>query len=1217
VSFTVTGTATPGPGTGAGFEYDFTGAVNAARTRLTFPDLQQFRNVNVVPFDDTDAELDETVIVTLTGTNNPLFTIGALNSATVTIIDDDCAAGTTAPVLNTNPTTLCDVASVNLNSFVASLAPIGSSRRFSLVPNPTQAQLLSGAAITAAGSGTYYVLNAAGTGATFCTSPSTELVITLNTSPSAGTAVANLTRCNESGFGQSTAIDLDNAVTGEDTGGTWTYISGGTGNPGINVNNVVNFNGDPAGTYVFRYTVVGVAPCTNDTENVSIVVAGCDPCLAGDTAPPINNATATERCDVASVNLNTFITGGAASAPAGTSLRWSTVANPTAAGNLISATVTASGTYFGVYWDAINTCASPSTQVVLTLSTSPDAGTNANGSACNNPTTEFGATALDLDTLLSAGVDPGTWAFTSGPETANPNAGNSVQFSGRPAGNYVYTYTTNNAVAPCTNDSAVFTISVDDCDPCVAGNTAPVLDPDTPTIACDDFTASFNDYTNSAPPAGGSVLTWSTDSDPENTNAHLTAAQANNPPTVGGTFYGFFYDAVNMCASPTLQVNLVLNTTPILSTVTGSERCGPGTVMLTAMATDNATINWYASETGEGIIGTGSTFTTPDITTSTSYYAEATLNGCASERQQAIATVQQQPSAGTPQNGGNASACSIEENGPTILDLDDLISGEDAGAWVYTSGPLADINIPSNNILNFEGRPDGEYVFTYTTTGAQEPCVNESTVMTITVNDCDVDSDLDGLFDGTEATLGTDPNNPDTDGDGIGDGEEVGADLDNPLNSDLDADGLASPDAIIDALDSNILDSDGDGVVDQLDPSNPDPCIPVRLNGVCDFDGDGLTDSDEVNNGSDPDDPCDPDLENSACNAEVDLEVLKTVDNINALLGETVVFTITVNNLSDSRASRVMIGDLLESGFEYVSHSPATEEYDPETGTWDIPIIEAMDNVTLEITVNILEGGTYSNTAELLDVFQTDTNPANNRSETITLPIELPEGIDLVLEKTALSENPLINEEVIFTLKVINASIDANPVNNIEVRDILDTENFEYIDHNTVSGEFNEATGIWSIPSIEKGQEVLLEIRVKVPNEGEFMNTASIVRSSPADGNPANNEATVIVTVSLPTPADVGFLFNQFSPNGDGTNDVLKINRLNSETNQEVEIIYNIQIFNRYGNLVFEGNNKSESEVWDGSWKGKEAPNGTYFYTMNLDIGDGPQLKKGWIQLIR
>ena len=43
------------------------------------------------------------------------------------------------------------------------------------------------------------------------------------------------------------------------------------------------------------------------------------------------------------------------------------------------------------------------------------------------------------------------------------------------------------------------------------------------------------------------------------------------------------------------------------------------------------------------------------------------------------------------------------------------------------------------------------------TISAQAPCTNVSSVVTISVNDCDVDTDGDGLFDGPEATLGTDP----------------------------------------------------------------------------------------------------------------------------------------------------------------------------------------------------------------------------------------------------------------------------------------------------------------------------------------------------------------------------------------------------------------------------------------------------------------------------
>ncbi len=937
--------------------------------------------------------------------------------------------------------------------------------------------------------------------------------------------------------------------------------------------------------------------------NTATITIVDDDCNGGITVPPLNGATPTAYCDVANVNLNTFITGGGPSAPPGTALRWSTIANPVANADLIPTTATASGTYYGVYWDATNVCASPSTQVVLTLSTSPNAGTPANGAACTD--NAFGDITVDLDNLLSGTVSPGNWAFTSGPQTVNPNGQNVVDFNNGTVGNYVFTYTTTGEVAPCASASSSVAIAVTDCDPCTAGNTAPAIDANVPMIFCDDITSSLADYSNSQAPAG-SVLTWSRDPDPLKEDSHFLPVEVNNPLTVAATYYVFFYDTVNNCASPTAQVNLVINTTPTLNSTEGATRCGSGTVVLTATASVNATINWYSSATGGSVLGTGSSFTTPAISATTTYYALATENNCPSARQAVEATVFQY-SAGTP---SNTSSCSDIANGPTTVDLDERLSGESAGTWSVTTDPSGNLTIDPDNIVNFVNRIEGDYVFTFTTTGAQAPCTNESSEVTISVNDCDVDTDGDGLFDGLELSLGTDPRNPDTDGDGISDGDEVGDDVKNPLDEDGDG--------IIDALDSNILDEDSDGVVDQLDPANDNPCIPDNTHNLCDTDGDGITDGDEIANGTDHLDPCDPDITTEACinSTPIDLEITKEVDNMNAVFDDTILFTITVKNLSDRRVRGIKVGELLENGFEYVEHDASIGSYDEQTGDWDIFEIAALGTAILELKVTVLGGGNYSNTAELLGSFPMDNN-ADNDKVTITLPIKLPEGIDLVIEKTALSANPLVGEEVVFSIKVINASVDVNPVTNIEVEDVIDASGFEYIDHDTDVGEYNIDSGVWSIPSMDKGQEVFLTIRVKVPNEGEFDNTAALVRSTPVDGNPANNESTVKVIVSLPTPADIGFLFNQFSPNGDGTNDVLKINRLDRETGIEARIIYNIQIFNRYGNLVFEANNKTDEEVWNGSWKGKDAPAGTYFYTMSIDVGEGPESKKGWIQLIR
>ena len=114
------------------------------------------------------------------------------------------------------------------------------------------------------------------------------------------------------------------------------------------------------------------------------------------------------------------------------------------------------------------------------------------------------------------------------------------------------------------------------------------------------------------------------------------------------------------------------------------------------------------------------------------------------------------------------------------------------------------------------------------------------------------DRDLDGLSDDEEALLGTDPDNPDTDGDGILDGAEVANGLD-PLDPadaalDFDGDGLTNAEEIGLGTDLNNPDSDGDGLTDgdEVNIHGTDPL-------AADTDGDGLGDGDEINvHGTDP-----------------------------------------------------------------------------------------------------------------------------------------------------------------------------------------------------------------------------------------------------------------------------------------------------------------------------------------------------------------------------
>ncbi len=97
--------------------------------------------------------------------------------------------------------------------------------------------------------------------------------------------------------------------------------------------------------------------------------------------------------------------------------------------------------------------------------------------------------------------------------------------------------------------------------------------------------------------------------------------------------------------------------------------------------------------------------------------------------------------------------------------------------------------------------------------------------------------------------------------------------------------------------------------------------------------------------------------------------------------------------------------------------------------------------------------------------------------------------------------------------------------------------------------------------------------------------------------------ATVFITVECKSL----HVFNAFSPNGDGINDFFIINGLQNFPNHK------LQIFNRWGNLIYEAVKYQNN--WAGTWEGRDVPDGTYIYM--LDLGDGSKPLKGTVYIRR
>ena len=798
------------------------------------------------------------------------------------------------------------------------------------------------------------------------------------------------------------------------------------------------------GTSDSAFQVVG-----NASSNAALTIVDNDGCSAGPTAPPILGSFQTQYCSGVEVDLSSFVTKDA---PSGTTLRWSTNSNPNPNNPnsfLASSIITTGGTFYGFYFGTENgnACISPVVSLPeIIFDTAPSLGTlSSNNQVCNQGFLGIGTT-LDLDDTLTGQTTGGVWNLIDAPpggESTGIGFGNNVSYDGRPVGSYLYTYTPNYAGAPsCPIESIAVTVYVTACTACDAGPTPPQLNTDVSTNFCVDENSNIaqdlNAYTSSTPP-NGTRLVWSRSNDYTRTDVYLD----NTVITQQGTYYAFFLDEANNCASPVLSVSIIIKTNPEILDTTENALCSEGIMTLTATATNGSTINWYDSDAIDAVplLENSTTFTTPNLTQTTTYYVEASLDGCLSDRRAVTATINNEPvveAIATPIDACNV----IGGDFPNSINLDSGLTQVVSGTWSITTDPSNALVITNSNTVDFENAPIGNYTFTFTTNTAVAPCSDTSVTLTVSVGVCVIDADNDGLSDDYEVSIGTNPNNEDSDGDGILDAEEVGDDLANPLDTDGDG--------IIDALDSNILDADMDGVVDQLDPANTDPCIP------------NLSPN------------CTPD--------PIDLEIKKEVNMLQPSVDDEIQFTVTLTNLSAEPVVSISIDELISDarGFAYISHTVTSGLYDPNIGIWTIPEIQANEINTLVITARVLATGDYNNIVEITSSF-------------------------------------------------------------------------------------------------------------------------------PIDSNSNNNIAAITVDVLKRSSDECGFLFNQFSPNGDGFNDFLVINCIENYPNNTLEI------FDRYGNQVYKAIRYDNS--WNGTGKSGDLPKGTYYYI--LDLGDGSAIEKGWIQIIR
>ena len=156
-----------------------------------------------------------------------------------------------------------------------------------------------------------------------------------------------------------------------------------------------------------------------------------------------------------------------------------------------------------------------------------------------------------------------------------------------------------------------------------------------PEIGITFWTGNFTGFTST-------FAQWNT-GEPNNTfdedYAHINASgvgivggwnDLSNVGESGGDYQpkGYIVEYGGTPGDPTLNISASTSLTiAAITATTSATRCGNGTVILNAVS-NTGTVNWYDVPTGGTPIATGTSFTTPNVASTTPFYAAANYNGC-------------------------------------------------------------------------------------------------------------------------------------------------------------------------------------------------------------------------------------------------------------------------------------------------------------------------------------------------------------------------------------------------------------------------------------------------------------------------------------------------------------------------------------------------------------------------------------------------------------
>lgn len=203
-----------------------------------------------------------------------------------------------------------------------------------------------------------------------------------------------------------------------------------------------------------------------------------------------------------------------------------------------------------------------------------------------------------------------------------------------------------------------------------------------------------------------------------------------------------------------------------------------------------------------------------------------------------------------------------------------------------------------------------------------------------------------------------------------------------------------------------------------------------------------------------------------------------------------------------------------------------------------------------------------------------------------------------IFESSGLSDGDLVHVETsCYVLCPVVVGVDALPVS------VYSFNVYAGEDLTIAPGEVAPLNGQTSAPSFSWSPTYLFSDPFSLSTFCEPEQTITVTLSATENGCTLGDFLTITVISDLEIP-------NTFSPNGDQINDSWVI--------QGIELYPNnaLNIYDRWGQQVYQTTGYSKVKAWDGSVKSGLVSESVYFYVLDL-LNDGSEIIKGSITVIR